>query len=179
MRAQQVRVLTTAQAPPALLAQVRALLDEAFDGTFTDDDWDHTVGGHHAVVVDGGAPVAHAAVVGRILDVGGEVWRTGYVEGVATHPSRQGGGLGSLAMRAVMQVLRDRFDLGALSTERHTFYERLGWERWRGATWVRDGAQLTRTAEEDGGIMVWRFGASAGIDRSASLTCEVRAGDDW
>ena len=36
-----------------------------------------------------------------------------------------------------------------------TFYERLGWVRWRGPTYVQmpDGV-VKRTAEDDGGLMV-------------------------
>jgi aminoglycoside 2'-N-acetyltransferase I len=179
MRTPRVLVVTTAEASPALLTQVRVLLDEAFDGAFTDNDWEHTLGGAHAVLLHGDEVAAHAAVVGRTLEVDGQPWRTGYVEGVATRSSRRGDGLGTRVMTAVMAALRERFDLGALSTERHAFYERMGWERWRGATWVRDGAHRTRTAAEDDGIMVWRFGPSAGMDLTASLTCEARAGDDW
>ena len=33
----------------------RALLDEAFGGDFDDDDWEHALGGMHAVAFDGGA----------------------------------------------------------------------------------------------------------------------------
>ena len=35
------RVLTTDEAPATLLAKVRALLDRAFAGRFSDDDWEH------------------------------------------------------------------------------------------------------------------------------------------
>jgi hypothetical protein len=36
-----------------------------------------------------------------------------------------------------------------------------------------------RTPEEDGGIMVLRFGATATLDLTAAISCEARAGDDW
>ena len=93
--------------------------------------------------------MAHAAVVERVLEVGGRAVRAGYVEGVATTPTRQGEGLGSLVMQRVGQLLEAEFEVGALSTGRHAFYERLGWERWRGPTFVRHGpdscAPPTRT----------------------------------
>jgi aminoglycoside 2'-N-acetyltransferase I len=149
------------------------------DGCFSDEDWAHTVGGRHVVVADNGIVVAHAAVVPRVLDVGGRPFHTGYLEGVATAPGRQREGIGSIAMTQASAVVRRDFELGALSTGRHAFYERLGWERWQGPTWVRRGTELVRTEDEDDGVMVLRFGPSNDIDRTAPITCEARSGDDW
>lgn len=175
----EVSRLSTAEVSADLLAAIHQLLIEAFDGDFSDEDWAHTLGGWHSIVTDGGAVVAHAAVVPRLLDAADRTVRTGYVEGVATAPDRQGEGLGSLAMDDAAALLRDRFEMGALSTSRHSFYERLGWQRWHGPTFVRDGARTVRTEDEDDGIMVLRFGHSAGVDLAAPLTCEARPGDDW
>jgi aminoglycoside 2'-N-acetyltransferase I len=170
-----VRVVPTA----ALPAGIRSLLDEAFAGRFDDTDWDHAVGGHHVVVTDGGAVVAHAAVVPRDLHVDGHPVDAGYVEAVATAPARRREGFGTRVMEAAGDVVRRHHGIGALSTGAHAFYERLGWERWRGPTFVRRGHDLVRTPEEDDGIMVLRFGPSAGVDLTAPLSCEARTGDDW
>ncbi len=69
--------------------------------------------------------------------------------------------------------------MGALSTSKQRFYERLGWERWLGPTFVRRGGGVVRTPDEDDGIMVLRFGASREVDRTAAISCEARSGDDW
>lgn len=161
------------------LKAIRELLDVAFGGKFSDEDWLHTLGGWHVVIVDSGHVVAHGAVVARTLQVEGRLFRTGYVEGVATLPERRGEGLGSLAMSELMHVIEEGYEFGALSTGRHRFYERLGWERWRGPTFVRQGGTLVRTKHEDDGVMVLRFGASAGVDLTAAISCEARSGDDW
>jgi aminoglycoside 2'-N-acetyltransferase I len=174
-----IQVFTTAEATADRLAHIRRLLVEAFEGEFSDDDWAHTVGGWHAVVVEADDVVAHAAVVPRLLEVAGTPLRTGYVEGVATLPARQRFRLGSLVMTEATKRILGDFELGALSTGRHAFYERLGWERWLGPTFVRRGAELVRTEDEDDGVMVLRFGASRGVDLTASITCEARSGDDW
>ena len=158
---------------------VRPLLDEAFGGRFDDTAWDHATGGWHVLVTEGDALVAHAAVVARELQVDGRPVDTGYVEAVATAPARRGQGFGTLAMTEVDRLVRHHHVLGALSTGAHRFYERLGWQRWRGPTFVRRGAELVRTSEEDDGIMVLRFGATATLDLTAPLSCEGRAGDDW
>jgi aminoglycoside 2'-N-acetyltransferase I len=174
-----VRLLTTANASDDLLQAIRRLLDDAFDGDFSDDDWEHTLGGWHAVVEEDGTVVAHAAVVPRVLDVAGRPLQSGYVEGVGTAPARRGEGLGSLAMAGLTQLVRDRFELGALSTDRHGFYGRLGWERWQGPTFVRRGDEVIRTDDEDDGIMVLRAGPSRDVALTAPITCEGRRGDDW
>jgi aminoglycoside 2'-N-acetyltransferase I len=158
-------------------AAVRPLLDDAFGGRFDDTDWAHALGGWHVVVRDCGTVVAHAAVVPRELHVDGRPVDAGYVEAVATAPGRQGEGLGTLAMREVDRLVRRHHQLGALSTGAHGFYERLGWERWGGPTYVRRGDELVRTPEEDEGIMVLRV--APGVRLGAAISCEARTGDDW
>jgi hypothetical protein len=84
--------------------------------------------------------------------------------GRAHHPDRadsRGEGLAAVAMSELMVELRSRFALGARSTDRQPFHQRLGWERWQGPTFVRDGVALRRTPEENNGIMVLRFGSQA------------------
>ncbi len=178
----QVRVLRTTELTDDELAAVRSLLGDAFDGDFSDDDWHHTLGGSHVVVVDpADTVVAHAALVSRSIGVGDRRFQAGYVEGVATAPHRRGEGLGSLVMSRVAQVLTAKFELGVLSTDRHSFYERLGWERWRGPSGVRssDGATVFATPDEDDGIMVRRFGPSATVELTSMISCDPRTGDHW
>jgi aminoglycoside 2'-N-acetyltransferase I len=172
-------VFATSEASDELLKQLRQLLEAAFEDGFTEYDWRHTLGGWHVMIMVDGVPVSHAAVVPRVLEIGGRRFRCGYVEGVATAPHRRGGGLGSLVMRRLGRLVRSRFELGALSTSHPEFYERLGWERWSGPTFVRGAQQLIRTEDEDEGIMVLRFGPSRETDLTAPISCEQRDGDDW
>ncbi len=76
-------------------------------------------------------------------------------------------------MSEASALVGTRFDLGALSTGRHRFYERLGWERWHGPTFVRREHDVVRTKEEDDGVMVLRFGPSRDIDLGATISCEA------
>lgn len=161
-----------------VLAAIRALLVDAFDGDFSEDDWHHTLGGWHVIATDQ-AVVAHAAVVERVMDIGGRRVHAGYVEGVATSPSRRHQGHGSAVMRRVEHVLKAELELGALSTGSHGFYARLGWERWQGPTFVRHGDGVVRTADEDDGIMVLRYGSTAHLPLGLSMSVESRPGDDW
>ncbi len=128
------QLLKTADIPDEVLREIRRLLDESFAGHFSEDDWEHGLGGWHAVVTDGDAIVAHAAVVPRTIHVADRPIRTGYVENVGTAPAREREGVASQAMVELVAVLRREFDMGALSTGAHRFYERLGWERWESET---------------------------------------------
>lgn len=178
-RVHRVQTWTTSAASSRVLTHIRDLLDDAFAGEFSDDDWEHSLGGWHVVVTEPDTILAHAAVVPRSIEIDGEPFRAGYVEGVATAPGRHGEGLGSLAMSQIMQVLRREFEFGALSTSRHDFYARLGWERWRGPTFVRHGRELVRSWDEDDAVMVLRYGPSLSVDLTASISCDARTGDDW
>ena len=170
---------TTADASRECLSQIRRLFFTAFDETFTEQDWEHALGGWHVVIKEGGDVIAHAAVVARELEVADRSFHAGYVEGVATHPARQREGLGSQTMSEVSRLLRSQFEMGALSTRVHDFYERLGWKRWQGPTYVRHESGVVRTEEEDGGVMALPFGPSQDIDLTSSLSCPSRPGDDW
>ncbi len=99
--------------PETSLTEIRRLLVQAFEGGFSEDDWEHTIGGWHVVVADGGVALSHAAVVPRVLEVADRPLHAGYVEGVATAPVRQRQGLGSLAMAEVSELLRSEFEMGA------------------------------------------------------------------
>ena len=158
---------------------LRALADAAFGAAFTDDDWGHTCGGFRVALFHDGVPLAQAAVVPRRIFVADVAFDTGYIEAVSVVPTTQRRGLGTMVMKEVDRVLRDEFEMGFLSTSSPSFYERLGWERWRGPSFVLDGTMEWRTANEDDGLMVLRFGRSEGVDLSASVTCEGRPGDDW
>ncbi len=175
-----VRVLATSDLDAPILAAIRALLDAAFAGAFSDDDWAHALGGTHAIVETDGQIVAHAAVVPRILDAGGTSLQAGYVEAVAVLPARQRTGLGTTAMRALAPIIERDYELGALSTGEWHFYERLGWKRWQGPTWVRhpDGRR-ERTPDDDDSLMILRTPASPVLDRAWPMTCARRAGDSW
>ena len=177
----RLRRVATPDLTATEIAAVRGLLWAAFepDGTFSEDDWEHSLGGLHFVLDLDGEIVAHASVVERELHVDGRPLRTGYVEAVGTAPDRQGRGLGSIVMQDASAYIRERFELGALGTGRHSFYERLGWLRWKGPTAVRDPEGTRLTPDEDGDILVLPTPSSPELDLAASISCEWRPGDVW
>jgi aminoglycoside 2'-N-acetyltransferase I len=177
----RLRSVTTAELTGAELEALRRLVLGAFEGRFDEHDWDHTLGGVHLLAVEGDEPVAHGAVVERTLEAGGRRWRTGYVEGVATRGDRRGLGLARMVMREVGRVVERGYELGGLADGSGIpgFYERLGWERWQGPTFVAGPAGPERTAEDDGGVLVLRTPASRELAVTGPITCDWREGDVW
>jgi aminoglycoside 2'-N-acetyltransferase I len=179
----RLRRLATTDLDVRELEEIRALLDEAFgddeDERFTEDDWRHALGGAHFVLDLDGEIVAHASVVPRDLHVGSRRIRAGYVEAVATEPGRQGMGLGTRVMVAVNERIRDEYELGALGTGRHSFYERLGWQTWRGPSFVRTEIGDIPTPDDDGYILVLPTPTSPPLDLGGPIVCEWRPGDVW
>jgi aminoglycoside 2'-N-acetyltransferase I len=174
-----VRRFVDEQTPSDVLTAVRLFVVEAFDGRFSTEDWEHTAGGWRVIAFDGDDPVAHGAVVPRRLRVGQRDFDAGYVEGVATRTGRHAAGLGSAVMTEISNLVRTSFELGGLSTGRRSFYQHLGWEPWRGPSYVQHEGELLRTPDEDDGLMVLRFGPSADINLESPIVCQRRTGDDW
>jgi aminoglycoside 2'-N-acetyltransferase I len=125
-----IRLVRSDALRPDEVVALRELFDEAWSDDvegFTDQDWSHAVGGVHVIVEAHGRVVAHASVVQRELHTAGQRLRTGYVEAVATRPSHQRRGLGSLVIGEVGELIDRTYRLGALATGVVGFYELLGW----------------------------------------------------
>jgi aminoglycoside 2'-N-acetyltransferase I len=179
----RLRRVRTQDLAASEIATIRALLVEAFgpdeEERFGNDDWEHALGGIHFVLEVDGEIVSHASVVDRELHVDGRPVRTGYVEAVGTAVARQRAGYGSQVMADVTSCIREEYELGALGTGRHQFYERLGWLTWKGPAFVRRADGPRRTPDEEGYILVLPTPLSPPLDLAASISCEWRAGDVW
>ncbi len=157
----------------------RSMVIEAFSGAFTDADWEHALGGMHALILHHGALLAHAAVVQRRLLHQGRALRCGYIEALAVREDQRGQGLATALLDAAEQVIRGAHQLGALSATEmgRPVYERRGWLPWQGATSVLAPTGLTRTPDDDGAVYV--LPVSVELDTSAELVCDWRDGDVW
>jgi aminoglycoside 2'-N-acetyltransferase I len=175
-----LRVVATDALEERERGDLAALFQAAWpDGTFSARDWDHMLGGHHVVLERDGAVVSHAAVVPRTLWVGDRAIASGYVEAMATRPERQGHGFGTEVLRAVNDLVRDTYDLGALCTGSQAFYARLGWEPWSGPLAVRARDGDVPTPDEDGNVMILRTPRTGRLAIRATLRCPWRPGDVW
>ena len=174
----EVQTAHTADLDAATLKAVRALLDDVFGG-MTGQDWEHALGGVHALVWEGAELIGHASVIQRRLLNGGRALRTGYVEAVGVRADRRGRGHGAAMMDALEQVVRGAYQLGALraSDAAEAFYAARDWKLWQGPSSALTPAGITRTVEKDGCIYVLPMEVS--LDLSSELVCDWRDGDLW
>jgi aminoglycoside 2'-N-acetyltransferase I len=172
-----IELAHTAQLDARTLAAARALLDVVFEGELEEADWEHSLGGIHALAWEDGRLIGHGAVVMRRLRHGDRWRRAGYVEGVGVHPSQQRRGHGAALMRALERVIRGAYDLGALGAtdEAEPLYERLGWRRWEGPLCALTPSGVVRTPDEQGAVFV----LGDALDLAGELTCDWRDGDVW
>ena len=178
----RIRTLSSHDLRPKEISAIRDLLEAAFAGDaggFGDEDWSHALGGRHFLLDDDGLIVAHAVVVERELQTGEHNLATGYVEAVATLPSRQGHGHGSRLMGAVEEHVDRVFRLGALSSAGTTLYACRGWLPWLGETYARTEGRLVRTPEDDDALYIRSTPTSPDLDLSAPISCDSRPGDPW
>lgn len=177
------RLVHTSDLDAETLLSAQRLLIDAYAGKFTDADWDHALGGMHAVIAHRGALIAHAAVVQRRLLYRGMSLRCGYVEGVAVHENWRGQGLGSAVLDAAEQVIRGAYPIGALSASGAgaRLYRPRDWLCWRGKTSVLSPDGVVRTPDDDGSVFVLPVDAdlAADLDADEGLVCDWRDGDAW
>lgn len=173
-----VRTAHTSDLDAPTLEAARALLYDVFDD-MTEEDWEHSLGGVHALAWEGGELIGHASVIQRRLLHGGRALRAGYVEGVGVRGDRRGHGYGGAMMEALERVVRGAYDLGALGAtdEAADFYAARGWTLWQGPSSALTPTGIRRTEEDDGGIYV--LPVTVSLDVTGELTCDWRDGDDW
>jgi aminoglycoside 2'-N-acetyltransferase I len=174
-----LRIAHTADLDSVTVKAARALLDDVFAGEVTDDDWEHALGGMHALVWEGPALIGHASLIQRRLLHHGRALRTGYVEAVAVRADRQRHGHGGVMMAALERLLRCAYDLGALGAtdEGARFYQARGWQLWRGPSSALTPDGIRPTPDDDGAIYV--FELAVPLDFDGELTCDWRDSDVW
>jgi aminoglycoside 2'-N-acetyltransferase I len=136
-------------------------------------------GGRHFLAYRYDELVSHAVVTTRWLQPAGQPrLKTAYVDAVATHPAHEGLGYGSAVMRRLASDIDDDYLIGCLETDRETFYERLGWEVWRGPLAGRKADGLVPTPDQTG-VMVLRLSKTPPLDLDAALTIECQETRIW
>jgi aminoglycoside 2'-N-acetyltransferase I len=175
-----VRIAASDELSGSDLAHLRALCEAAWGGGFGEQDFDHMFPGTHFLLQVEGEIASHGAVVERVLVAGAHALRSAFVENVATRPELQGRGHGTRVVSAITEHIRNAYPLGALDTGSPGFYERLGWELWRGHTGLRtETGDVVPTPEEDGAVMILRTPSSPPLDLDSLITCDWRPGDSW
>mgnify|MGYP003575163467 CR=1 FL=1 len=136
-------------------------------------------GGWHFLAFQDMQLVSHALVTTRWLQPEGHsLLRTAYIDAVATLPAEQGRGHGSRLMCHLAAGIGEEYFLGCLETGRARFYERFGWENWRGPLAVRSDQGLIPTPEQKG-IMVLRLSQTPPLNLDSMLTIEYQSERIW
>jgi aminoglycoside 2'-N-acetyltransferase I len=135
-------------------------------------------GGRHFLAYRGPELVSHAVVTTRWVQPEGQrVLKTAYVDAVATRPTYQGQGHASAVMDRLAATIDD-YEIACLQTDRPGFYDRLGWEVWRGTLAGRSEHGLIPTPRQRG-VMVLRLPRTPPLDMETQLTIEVQPERIW
>ena len=135
-------------------------------------------GGRHFLAYRDDELVSHAVVTTRHAQPEGHaILRTAYVDAVSTLPRYQGLGYASATMCALAAGIGD-YEIACLQTDIAPFYERLGWELWRGPLAGRDGDRLIPTPDQRG-VMALRLPQTPAVDLDLGLTIERQPSRIW
>lgn len=157
-------------------AEIISLCTIAYEENF-DQLFETLPSSTHVLARLGGQLVSHAEWVTRWLQPEGqELLQTAYVEAVATAPQYQGRGFATSVMKEVAAQISS-YDLGALSPFDVAYYERLGWELWRGPLAIRTESGLLLTPDEE--VMILRLADTPNLNLNSQLTAEWRNGELW
>jgi aminoglycoside 2'-N-acetyltransferase I len=162
----------------AISSTLQNLLNNAFEGDFSTEDWEHTCDGIRFLGHFEDELIAHGAVVSREICVDGRLSLVGYVEGIAVAPKHRRQGFGSSLMAEISKTCRSDFDISMLSTGEKDFYRRLGWLDFVGKSYVAKGETVLRSDDEDEGLM-YLPGLSRSLESPKEIICESRNGDAW
>ncbi|MDW4909963.1 aminoglycoside 2'-N-acetyltransferase [Streptomyces sp. ADMS] len=173
-----LRTAHTADLASVELAAVRGLLDATFDGGLSAEDWDHALGGIHALVHDGTGLLAHGSVVMRRALHRGRWLRVGYVEAVAVRADARRRGLGGQVMGALERCVDGGYDFGALSAsvDGSFLYAARGWQLWPGRISALGPDGVVHLPEEEGSVFV-RPAAVGSLAPADGLVFDWRDGD--
>ncbi|MFH8395108.1 GNAT family N-acetyltransferase [Streptomyces sp. NPDC018036] len=177
--ATRLRIAHTADLESAELRAARTLLEDAFDGDFRDEDWDHALGGLHVLVHDGRGIAAHGSVIQRRVLHRGRSLRTGFVEAVGVRADVRRAGLGGRVMAELERIIEGAYGLGALSAseEGAALYAARGWRLWPGHVCVLTPEGTVRLRDEEGTTFVRPGIARDPLDPAHALVFDWREGD--
>ena len=175
-----VTVQRTEDLSPAVRARIIDVCNAANNTTAFHELFDFIPsGGRHALCHMDGDLVSHAVVQTRWLQPDGmPVLRTAFVDAVATLPRAQHRGASSACMRALAGAL-DGYEVACLQTDIPGFYERLGWEVWRGPLAGRNEDGTLIPTPDQRGVMVFRLAATPVLDLDDRLSIEVQPARIW
>ena len=174
-----IQTSRTDDLPVATRLAIVHLCTEAYQKDFSPNFSSIPPDGLHSLGYFGDQLVSHAVVATRWLQTEKmPMLRTAYVDAVATYPTHQGRGFGSAVMRHLASFIADDYEIACLVTARVSFYDRLGWELWRGPLAGRSETGLVPTQDQKG-IMILRLPRTPALNLEVLLTIECQPGRIW
>jgi aminoglycoside 2'-N-acetyltransferase I len=173
-----IQVKSSQDLSPAEYTEILALCTQAFRRDYapflkTFPNPTHILGRYRRKLV------SHVLWITRWLQIGASpILRTAYIEALATDLDHRNRGFASEVMRKVVEEIQD-FDIAALSTGSHGFYERLGWRIWEGPLYTRKEKDLIAMPEEQGCVMVFCLPKTPPCNLNDSLSIEWRELEPW
>lgn len=174
----QVLRVNDPELKPEIKEKTLNLLSDAFEGDFSEEDWQHTFGGTRFLGFLDNSLIAHGAVVERPMRIDGIQTKVSYVEGIAVAPEHWRKGFGSLLMVEITSHCKSESSLSMLSTDERVFYRKHGWRNFEGESYVLvDGIEV-RSVDEDAGLM-YLLGLNQETQAPGKVVCNSRDGDAW
>lgn len=171
-------VKRTDQLTAGELRELRSILEETFGPRFDDVAWEHCLGGTHYFLRYQGELVSHVSFAPRLLWQDGRRLNGVYGESMVTVPRLQGRGIGTIVAAMATADVSLHYEIGAFASSKYRFYERLGWRKWEGPTFVLTESGRRPAAPDRGAVMALLPKGSA-IDPRGDLTTDWREGDIW
>ncbi|BBC38366.1 hypothetical protein SGFS_096600 [Streptomyces graminofaciens] len=159
-------------------AELRTMLEGCFGERYGDTAWQHCLGGIHYLLRYRGELAAHGSLVPRWFKQGNVALRGMYGESMATVPHLRHRGLGSIVVAMATAEIRLHHEIGVFAASKYEFYERQGWQKWRGPTFVRTDEETLPAAPARGAVM-FRLPVDSSVNPDADLTTDWRDGDIW
>ncbi len=173
-----IRIRRTRQLDALARATIVELCTAAHQADFSHLFYYLPADGLHFIAYFDEEIVSHAVVTTRWLQ---PEWRpllrTAYVDTVATLPGFQGRGYGTSVMRELAANI-SAYEIACLTADRRDFFERLGWQRWRGPRAGRSGSELIPTPAQLN-VMILRLPKTPPLDLDRLLTIDTQAGRIW
>ena len=174
----QIAQITDVDLNQSIEAELLELMNDAFEGDLSEEDWQHTYGGIRFMGYLNDELIGHGAVILRSMKVDGDEIKVGYVEAIAIDPRHWRQGYGSRLISEITLYCRSKFSFSMLSTSEKAFYRKYGWMDFEGESYVSQAEVEVRSKEEDEGLM-YLFGRNEIARVPRKIVCESRSGDAW